>query len=291
MSKFEKINEFLETLQNEQNNRSIPEFEGYSPTEMLFVVYDPFGDNSPLQLLELSNADYSQIPIFNQIRYLLQLINESEELKLTAKSFLPPKIVADIYNQKFIKEELIESGVSKLYRESASKSINLTRILLELSGLVKKRNKKLSLTPKGKEALNKHYKLLRSIVITFGTKFNWAYYDGCGQNDIGQLGFGFSLILLNKYGSEKRPESFYGKKYLKAFPSLLEQIKPSRYYTTKEEEFYQCYSLRTFKRFLSYFGLIEIDAGDKWDAEKFIKKTVLFDKLIKIQPHTSKYAS
>lgn len=288
MDELEEINKHLEKIQNELNNRGLPDFEGYSPLEMQFILYDTFGKNSPIQLNELCDTDFKKIPLLNQTKYLLQIVNDSVELKLTTKGFLPTKIVSDIYNQEFIKDEMIESGISKLYKETDSNSINLTRILLELSGLVKKRNNKLSLTKKGKTEFNDNHKLLKSIMLTFGTKFNWAYYDGYGENEIGQLGFGFSLILLSKYGSAKRLDLFYGKKYLTAFPMLLARIEPSKF-STREEQVYRCYSLRTFDRFLDYFGLIKIDSKNKWDSEKFIKKTDLFDKLIKVRPPNNVY--
>lgn len=284
MDELEEINKHFEKIQNERNNRGLPDFEGYSPLEMQFILYDTLGNNSPIQLIELRDADFKKIPLLNQVKYLLELINDSIELKLTAKGFLPTKIVSDIYNQKFIKDEMIESGISKLYKETDSDSINLTRILLELSGLVKKRNNILSLTKKGKMEFNDNYKLLKSIFKAFGTKFNWGYYDGYGENEIGQLGYGFSIILLSKYGSRKQLDSFYGKKYLTAFPMLLEQIEPSRF-NTREKQVYKCYSLRTFDRFLGYFGLIKIDSENKWDSKKFIKKTEIFDKLIKVRPN------
>ncbi len=43
----------------------------------------------------------------------------------------------------------------------------------------------------------------------------------------------------------------------------------------------------TFDRFLDYFGLIQIETERKWDADKFITKTDLLDRLFKIQPHRS----
>ena len=273
---------------NEQNNRGIPDFEGYSPTEMQFILYDTFGKNSPIQLLELSEPDYNNIPILKQIKYLLKIIDEKGELRLTAKGFLPTKIVSNIYDQEFIKDEMIESGISKLYKETDSMSINLTRILSELSGIIKKRNKKLSLTKKGKKELNDNRKLFENIITTFGTRFNWAYYDGYGNNQIGQLGFGFSLILISKYGSEKREDSFYSKKYLSAFPLLIEQIEPSNF-RPREKQASDCYSLRTFDRFLDYFGIIKIESEAKWNSKKFIKKTELYDKLIKVRPHNNVY--
>ncbi len=283
MDELEELNKRLRKIQNEQNNQGLSKFEGYSPMEMQYILYDTFGKNSSIQLMELSDADFKKIPLLNQAKYLMQLVDKSGELKLTAKGFLRTKVVADIYNQEFIKEELIESGIYKLYKETDAKSINLTRILLEISGLCKKRHNKLSLTKKGTEAFNDDYKLLKSLIITFSTKFNWAYFDRYGENPIGQLGFGFSLILLNKYGSTKQLDSFYGKKYLKAFPILLNEIDHIGY-GTKEKHFFSCYSVRSFDRFLDYFGLIKIDSGLLWSSEKFIKKTQLFDKLIKVRP-------
>ena len=161
---------------------------------------------------------------------------------------------------------------------------NLTHILIVMSGIAKKRNGKLLLTKKGEKLLSNKFDLLNQIFITFGYKFNWAYYDGYGGNKIGQLGFGFSLILLSKYGSEKLFDQFYGLKYLNAFPMLLENIQPSEF-NTRETQAVRCYSLRTFDRFLDYFGLIKIDFDEKLDSRKFIRKTELFDKLIKIRPH------
>ena len=275
---------------NEQNNRGFPDFEGYSPNEMQYILYETFEKNSPIQLLKLSEPDYSNIPILNQIKYLLQLIEKIGELKLTNKGFLSTKVVSEIYNQKFIKDEMIESGISKLYKETDSMSINLTRILSELSRVVKKRNNKLTLTKKGKVELNDNQKLLESIFTTFGIKFNWAYYDGFGDNHIGQLGFGFSLILLSKYGSEKQLDSFYSNKYFKAFPRLLDNIQPTKY-DTKINQATRCYSLRTFDRFLEYFGLIKIDTEKKLNSDKYIIRNELFDKLIKVRPHNNVYKS
>lgn len=284
MEDIEELQNHINKIMNEQNNQGLPDFEGYSPTEMQFILHNTFSENSPIKLLKLTELDYKRIPILNQIKYLLKLIENHGELKLTNKGFLPTKIVSDIYNQGFIKDELIESGISKLYKETDSITINLTRILIEISGLVKKRNNKLSLTKNGKSLVNNDFKLLSLIFTIFGSKFNWAYYDGYGENSIGQVGFGFSLILLGKYGTSRRIDKFYSDKYFKAFPDSINEIEDIEY-RTKEKSARSCYSLRTFDRFLDYFGLIKIETKKKWDAEKFITKTELFDRLIKSTPH------
>ncbi len=282
----EEINKQLEKLMHEQNNTGKADFEGYSPSEMHQILHLTFSPDSPLKLQKLSDSDYKRISLVQQIKYLANLIDRAGAIQLTKKGFLPVKVVADLYEQGFIKDEAIEKEISKLYKETDSISINLTRILIELSGLAKKRKGKLSLTKSSKKILSDDHELLRLILLTFTTKFNWAYYDGYGENQIGQLGYGFSLVLLSKFGNEKQLDSFYANKYFKAFPNLLTLVEPD--YTSLEAYTNRCYSLRTFDRFLDYFGLIEIE-GERIlpGNNNYIKKTSLFDKLIECAPPKS----
>jgi hypothetical protein len=273
---------------SEQNNRSITEFEGYSPFEMHQILHFTFGEDSPIKLQKLNDSDYKKIPILNQVKYLIDLISKNGEIKLTNKGFLPTKVVSELYQQGFLKEEHIEKGISKLYKETDSMTVNLTRLLIELAGLIKKRTGKISLTKNGEKMMQDNFRLLKIILDTFTTKFNWAYYDGYGENQIGQLGYGFSLILISKFGKEKRLDSFYAKKYFNTYPQLLDSIEPT--YGTLESYSTRCYSIRTFERFLDYFGLIQInEEGKGLDTIKYITKTDLFDRLIKVRPHNTKY--
>jgi len=281
------IQRHIDQAMNEQNNRPIPEFEGYSPFEMHKILHFTFAIDSPLKLQKLSDTDYKKIPILNQIKYLTDFIDKNGDIKLTNKGFFPTKIVSDLYSQGFLKDEHIEKGISKLYKETDSMTINLTRILVELAGLVKKRNGRLSLTKSSKKIIGDNEELLRQIFLTFTNKFNWAYYDGYGENHIGQLGYGFSLILLSKYGKEKRLDSFYAEKYFKAYPRLLDSVEPN--YGTLERYSTNCYSVRTFDRFLDYFGLINIEEEGKGiDSFKYISITDIYDRLIKCTPHNSR---
>ncbi len=274
----------IDQLMNEQNNRPIADFEGYSPFEMHKILHFTFAIDSPLKLQKLSDTDYTKIPILNQIKYLTDLIDKNGEIKLTKQGFLPTKIVSELYSQGFLKDEYIEKGISKLYKETDSMTINLSRILLELAGFIKKRNGKLSLTKSSEKILGNNEELLRQIFLTMTNKFNWAYYDGYGENQIGQLGYGFSLILLSKYGRERRLDSFYAERYFKAYPRLLDSIEPN--YGTLERYSTNCYSVRTFDRFLNYFGLINIEEERKGlDSIKYISKTDIYDRLIKCTPH------
>jgi len=281
----EEINKYAKKLMHDINNRAAGEFEGYSPFEMHHIIYDTYGSNSPIQILDLNEDQYKGIPILNHIKFLAKLIGDAGELKLTAKGNLPPKVVVEIYNQGFYKNKYIESGIVKLRSEEDSMEISLLKILLLFSGLVKKRNNKLSITKSGAKILNDNNCLLKLILETFCSKYNWAYCDLFGDNKIGQLGHGFSVILLNKYGSEVRSDRFYADKYFHAFPDILTGLPPESF----KDAFVSCYSVRTFDRFLKIFGLIDMEKTGKYQNESTIKKSALFDQLIKCLPHRELY--
>ena len=284
MTTLDELQGYMDQFMNQRNSRSLTEFEGYSPFEMQHILYATFGDKSPIRLRKLKAEDYQSIPILNQVKYLARLISNAGELKLTKLGFLPTKVVYELYSQGYMLEDHIESNISKLYKETDSNSVHVARILLEISGLIKKRNNKLSLTQKSEKILNDDFILCQLILETYCKKFNWAHSDYYGENNIGQLGFGFSLILVHKYGTRNLSERFYQEKYFNAFPMLLDNITyPS--YSTKERYAGHCYSLRTFDRFLSYFGLIQIQKEKGMGSDMYILKTDILDKFIDILPH------
>lgn len=193
------LEKLVRQLIEEENKSRISDFEGLSPDEMHLLVYSPFAKNSPLQLAKLTDEEYKQIPIFNLAKTLMLLINESGTLKLTEKGFLPVKVVADLYQRGFFKEERIESGIQKLYKETDSHTISMARILLDIAGLTKKRNGKMSLTATGTKALAKDELLLSKILEAALMKFNWGYFDGYENPHVAHVGSCFSLFLLSKY--------------------------------------------------------------------------------------------
>jgi hypothetical protein len=177
---------------------------------------------------------------------------------------------------------MIESGISKLYKETDSDIISLTQIISELAGIIKKRSGKLSLTKKGENILkqNDDFELFKLLFKAFIEKFNWSYFDFFDDEQLGQLGVGFTLILLEKYGDNYRTNDFYSTKYLKAFPWFKENVETL--YSTVEEEMNNCYTVRTFERFLNYFNLIKLKSERKRFENFELRKSPIFDKIIKI---------
>lgn len=275
----DEIQKEIERHMQEQNSKAMDDFDGLSPNHMQMLLYHVFHKNSFLKFQKLSEKQYTSIPILSQAKYLANCIVNEKEVKLTKTGALPTKIVFNVYNNGGYKEEGIEQGYVKLRREADSFSVQLSNILLQLTGIVKKTKGKLSVTKKGISLINDNHKLLPLLFETFCTKFNWAYFDGYEDERWGQLGFGFSLILLHKYGNLKRKDTFYAKKYYTAFPDLQDYIPQTEHIGTNG---YGAYCYRTFEHFLVAFGLITYEKKTIFDP-KYVIKTKLFDAFIKVK--------
>lgn len=276
----EQINAHRADYMHNMNNAPKEEFEGYSSLEMSKILYHTFDCDSPLQFNSLTSDQYNQMPLFRQVKHLLQTLAE-HEVKLTTAGYLPTRIVKELYPLG-VGDSLIDSGFSKLSKEADSISVILARNIAEIAGLTKIRKGVLSVTANGTKMLDDDTKLFKRIFETFCQKFNWGYFDRYETEQVGQLGFGFTLILLSKYGNVEREADYYAEKYFKAFPTLTDGVIPT--YGTALNYCSNCYSIRTFDRFLLHFSLVEITQEKKYDAPKYVIKTALFDKLMKILP-------
>ena len=171
---------------------------------------------------------------------------------------------------------ILDSGISKVAKETDSQAVELTKILIKLMRLVKLCNNVLTMTKEGEKVAANNELLMKTLMVILCCEFNKNYWDGFESEDIGNVGGGFTLLLLHKYGSEKRLDSFYVDRYFRAFPKLSNDLPPS--------EALSCYSIRTFDRLLLYLGLIEVEGEGYLAREKDIIKTELFDKLISVVP-------
>ncbi len=276
----DSLNEEIKKIMDARNNTGIPEFEGYSPFEMHNIVQYLFEENCPIKIIKLKTEDFHRIPIFNGVKFLLNQLSEMDGIKLTAKGYLPTKIVSDLYNQKYYSEDMIDKGISKLYKETDSLFVRLCRIILELSGVAKKSKGKLILTKEGNNCLLNDQLLLEEILNAYCKKFNWAYFDGYELENIGRLGCGFSIYLLNQYGNDVRQTDFYAKKYFTAYPMLIEDIHPR--YGTVESYINRCYSYRMVEQFGMLTGIIKKIGVHKYGEPKFIQKSELLNLLFEV---------
>jgi hypothetical protein len=242
-------------------NMPVDEYEGYTRKEIQEVLYNIFSDKCPVRIrTNIPDVILDQIPFLNLSEFLFHQVEKSGMIKLTKQGNLPVKLVSQVYEQKFITEPFVEEGLRKLYKEEDSIAINVCRLVLSFAGLIKKRKNLLTVTDKGKKAISNRVEFLRIVMQTFAQRFNWASLDGYGNSRTGQFGFGYTLMMLNKYGNEIKPVEFYSDKYMIAFPALLDDFILISVYRSADitRSFSRCFTIRSFERYLEFFNLAEV---------------------------------
>lgn len=276
------INMFLAEFMQIRNSRPLGYFESYSPLDMQNILHNLLGTDCPIQLADFTEEDCESIPLFRQVKVLLELLEKEEIMKLTQTGNLPVRVLKEVYSVG-ASESHIESGLVKLRSENDTTSVQMARIAAELIRAVKKQNNKLSLTKNGKKLFASNRNLLNELLPAMLNRFNIAYFDNYYSENIGAVGIGFTLFLLSKYGGTDRLDTFYSDKYFKAFPMLLEEVTEA--YMSQDKVASNCYSHRIFDILLYHLGLVTIEETEKWPShKKLIHKTKSFDRLFKIIP-------
>ena len=267
-------------------NCPVDDFLGFTPTEIDYLIYDTFGDKSPLQFRnDLDNNALDQIPLFRIAEEYLKIIQRDNQIKLTPLGALPKRVIVELYDKRILPDEYIESGILKLWREQDCISIRSARLTTELAGLVRKANGKLNLTKKGVKLLHPENRinLFKQFFQTFTAKFNWGFND-LYPPPIGQLAWAFSVYMLYRFGDQANPSDYYAEKYLKAFPNFISLFEHT--YSTPERQFNNCYSIRTFDRFLLWFGFVTVERrknyldveNDKFTRTDIVKRIFNFEE-------------
>lgn len=254
------LSSYIQEHFDNMNNLPREDFLGLSPNAMHYIVYDPYHDESPIKFKEnISNEALDRIPLFRLFEELLLIIQGEKEIKLTKTGALPVKVVFELYEKKILTDDFIEEGISKLSREEDSMAIQNTRMLTELSKVVRKLKGKWLLTKATEKLLetNNRNELFKKFFQTYTDKFLWAYNDAYDDEQVGQFAWAFTLIALKKHGKQEQSAKFYAGKYAKAFPALIDNIPPGQY-SSQKDSFYRCYQIRCLNRFLGWFGFIEI---------------------------------
>ena len=269
-----------------QNNSPVADFENLSPINFHYILYDTYNEKSPVHFQKnIDNKTLDKVSLFRVAEDLIKIIEREKFIKLTPLGALPKKVMVEIYDKKYIYDELIESGITKLWKEQDCIAILSTKIVTEIAGITKKLNGKMTLTKKGTSFLKSENRQIffELFISTFADKFNWSYNDGYPEKPVGQIGWTFTIFLLGKYGNQFHSDSFYAEKYLKALPNFLKDFENS-IFRTKVEYFNNCFRVRSFERFLEWFGLVEIqrEGGTLLDKKVTIKSASILTKIFNI---------
>lgn len=267
------INRHLGEIMHAQNVAPKSDFNGFSSEQMHQMLNRPFEVGCPVQLRRLTDVQMERIPVMRQALHLMNVLS-SEELKLTAQGYIPPKMVAELYE---LGSHSWNTDWYKQKSEPKTEEVQVLRVVLKECGLIKTRVGKISLTVKGKQLLVDHNKLLRTIILFLFRDYNTGWLDLYEDNEVGNLGRLYSLWLLYHYGKDWRSTRFYADKYSKAFPMLNAE---------------HGYEYRVFNRLFRFIGLCEINESDDFKGPnwgKEARKTELLDLMFTFEKSKSTY--
>jgi len=112
-----------------RNNKPVDDFLRLSPTEIHHLLYDTFGDKSPVQLHDdIDEKTLDQIPLFRIVEDYLKIIQRDKHIKLTPHGALPKKVMVELYDKRFLLDEHIEIGITKLWKEDDCIAIRSARL-------------------------------------------------------------------------------------------------------------------------------------------------------------------
>ena len=256
-SSLKELKQELDQFFHGHNAKPIDGFLGLSPTQMNYILHNPFNLTNKIFVFEYGN-DFEQnikaVPFLEQALYFLNRLYESGEMKATQKGNLPRAFVMELYQRFFSKEEYIFTP----YKEDDLPVITRLKYILNMIGLIKKRNNKFYLTQKGRSLIKekKIRELFDKLILAFFNKWNWAALDGYSALPLIQSSAVFNIHFLNKKSKNWISAEELGKVFLKAFPYLVFDINERGYFDPKTE-IINCFDVRFLQRVCLPLGLLE----------------------------------
>ncbi len=279
----EEANAFIGLHMQQQNVSAIDDFDGLSSEQMHRFLHFPFA--TPQLVSFPSSFDPPpEAPILTLFNLLAAGIG-ADGVKATATGNLPREFCRQAARSYFGEE-----GYLKKYRLGEPRSepeffeLHVVRLVAGLAGLVR--------TYKGKFILSKECRKLMagqeaaavyaSLFRAFAKDYSWAYRGRWQDIPIIQNSFLFTLYLLKKHGAQWQSNVFYENCFLKAFPMVMQEVRPVGEFYSPEKVVRSCYSLRCLESFAEFLGLVEIerDPVDRY-AENFrLRKLPLLEEVV-----------
>jgi hypothetical protein len=282
----DEVNALLHQHMQKQGQTALEDFDGLSPDQMHRFLHFPF--SSPqLATIPEKLAVTPEAPIIKAFMLLAEGIGEAG-LKPTATGNLPRQFCRDAAKAYLGEEEYVRwSKYGELKSEPEFSELHVTRLVAEMTGLVRKYKGKFILSRECRTMLSNegaastYLRLLKPFV----QEYEWSYQDRFNELPFLQQSFLFTIYLLHKHGDDWQTNRFYEDLYIKAFPRLLSEVHPPTSYYTPEDCLRLSYSVRCLERFAEFFGLIEVERLDKARySEGFrVRKLPLLDQLVQFK--------
>jgi len=275
---------FTTRFMHNYNRRPEQDFAGLSAEQMFHLLHEPW--ESPQLLTFATRLPVPpEAPLWRLFAFLADAIGE-KGLKPTVTGNLPRNFCREaalaFWGEEALREQTRFHGINT---EGDFSELHVTRLVAELAGLVRKYRgrfilgrecRQLVLSAEGGVAV--YPRLLEAFI----REFNWGYQDRFPELEFVQRSFGFTLYLLQRFGDEERPHSFYVDANERAFPQLPGELPPGRL-MQPEDVVRHCYTLRTLVRFADFCGLAQVTpVSDSIFCSDFrVRKLPLLDAAVR----------
>jgi len=262
-SSLEELQSFTDRLMRQRNQAPQDDFHGLSPEQMHRILNFPF-DSPELVTYAPVVAGDPKAPILMLFGMLAEAIGE-QGLKPTATGNLPRNVCREAASVYWGDEAVRKDGrFIHINKEEDFSHLHVTRLVAELSGLIRKSRGCFILSRECRRSLAEHGLggIYPRLLLSYVRDFNWAYRDGYPDLGFIQRSFLFTLYLLNMHGGEWLPEVFYEEAFLRAFPRVLSEVAPTPY-STPEKTGRSCYTWRVLVNFSAFLGLAEVEPTAK----------------------------
>lgn len=279
----DELNATLQSASDEYNLRPQSELGGLSPAAVQRLLEaDWEGPESAIRLddaIALEELVVSRT--LHDARVILAMLAERGEVKTTPKGNLPREFVEAFRARMRPLPRLRDDDdtTRRMLNEEDFLPLHLPRILLEISGLVKRRKGCIGRTRRG-EALTADARagaLFATLVRAHFRRFNLAYLDGAADAPDFQITIGYSLYRFSRWGDDWRTAEEASD--LLVLPGIRSALPTSPYL-----DLIALIVQTRFLRPLAGFGLAEErhpDAShDDFSGEWACRKTPLFDRVV-----------
>ena len=249
------LNAKLQEHLKKENIAPVEDFLGLSKEQMYLILNSPFSLKNPIFAFDIKDESaLKEIPIIKHALFVLNFIDAQKELKATALGNFPKSIVQALFHEFFSKDRY----VSLPHREDDLLEAVRLRHILELSGLIKRRKNKFSLTKDGTLLFKekKVQELFQKITWTYFNEWNWACGDRYPDFHLIQRSAVFNFYLLHVLAQNWVLDTKLGQSYFNAFPDLERECTHG--YFTPEEEITHAFSHRFLAKTCLSFGLLEL---------------------------------
>jgi hypothetical protein len=278
----DEINAHLMRRSDAYNRAPQRELCGLSPNQVGRLLEDDWSGEGAIRIettLPLETLESSVV--LANARLLLDVVEERGEVKATAAGNLPRIVVEETRDRLLLPTGYPRRWMDRARNEEDVRPLHMSRLLLELAGLLKRRKGVFSATRRGRELLSpaRAGELQALLFRTFFRTLNLAYLDGLPAVPELQHGIGASIHLFGRTARQWRTREEVAAAAL--LPFVLRAIA-----ATARDDAGALVERRLLMP-LTDFGLAECRESPRPGAylpDRHYRRTPLFERMLRVDP-------